>query len=53
MEVATGIHQVDGWGMSNGYVVETDDGLLAVAVWRAGHPVDTMRALGRPGQDLI
>ena len=52
MEVATGIHQVDGWGMSNGYVVETDDGLLAVDVWSAGHTLDTVRALGRPAQDL-
>ena len=53
MEVATGIHQVDGWGMSNGYVVETDDGLLAVDAWSAGHTLDTVQALGRPAQDLM
>lgn len=53
MEAATGIHQVDGRGMSNGYVVETDDGLLAVDVWSAGHTLDTIRALGRPAQDLM
>ena len=53
MEAVTGIHQVDGWGMSNGYVVETDDGLLAVDVWSAGHTLDTIRALGRPAQDLM
>ena len=53
MEVATGIHQVDGGGMSNGYVVETDDGLLAVDAWSAGHTLDTVRALGRPAQDLM
>lgn len=52
MEVAAGIHRVDGWGMSNGYLVETDDGLLAVDAWSAKHTLDTVRALGRPAQDL-
>ena len=52
MEVTTGIHKVGGWGMSNGYVVDTDDGLLAVDAWSAGRTLDTVRALGRPAQDL-
>ena len=30
VEVAAGIHKVDGRGMSNGYVVQTDEGLLVV-----------------------
>jgi len=53
MEVTTGIHKVEGRGMSNGYVVEIDDGLLVVDAASAGHTLETIRALGRPAQDVM
>lgn len=52
MEVTTGIHLVDGWGMSNGYIVETPDGLLVVDAGSAAHTLDTIRELGRRPQDV-